>query len=166
MATPMTQTVTDDPSPLAPALPTHACVRCGADCPIDVALCESCNPLGLSQPAATQAHGTVFLAIIAGVVILAIAGRLALSGIGPFEGAVAGVQATPPYLTVTLSVTNRGTRAGATTCRIFDPSLPGIGPESTYVTSPRVGAGQTMSFEAVVTTLGSVVRELSADCQS
>ena len=50
--------------PLAPATePTHGCVRCGAPVPIADGMCERCNPLGLKQPAASQAHGTVVLGI-------------------------------------------------------------------------------------------------------
>ena len=43
----------------APA-PTHGCIRCGAPIPLADALCAACNPGGLEQPAASQAHGTVF----------------------------------------------------------------------------------------------------------
>ena len=41
----------------------QACVRCGAPVSLQTALCERCNPLGLAQPSASQAHGTVFLAL-------------------------------------------------------------------------------------------------------
>jgi hypothetical protein len=93
-------------------LPTHGCVRCGRRVPVSVALCEACNPLGLSQPAASQAHGTVFLAIGLAVIGLALLGRLALAGVGPFEGSVVAVEPAPGGLAVTLSVTNEGSRAG------------------------------------------------------
>ena len=43
--------------------PTHGCVRCGAPIPIDDGMCERCNPLGLKQPAPSQAHGTVVIAV-------------------------------------------------------------------------------------------------------
>jgi predicted nucleic acid-binding Zn ribbon protein len=116
-------------SPAAQAAgPTHGCVRCGAPVPLDIALCERCNPLGLSQPASTQAHGTVFLAVALSVVGLALLGRFALSGIGPFSGSIAGVVAAPPGLAITLSVTNEGSSAGSTTCRVFDPADSGLGP--------------------------------------
>jgi hypothetical protein len=150
--------------PPAP-LPGHACVRCGADCPIEDALCESCNPLGLAQPASSQAHGTVFVAIAVGVAVLAILGRLALNGVGPFSATVASVVPADQGLMVTLSVTNDGTRGGATTCRVYDPAVTGIGPESAYLTSPRVDPGQTASFSSLVTSLGSTPHPLAVTCQ-
>ena len=58
--------------------------RCGARIPMSEAMCERCNPLGLKQPAASQAHGTVFLGIAVAVVVLAVVARLAVSGVGPF----------------------------------------------------------------------------------
>ena len=55
------------PSPAAPAPsePMHGCVRCGARIPIVESMCERCNPLGLKAPAASQAHGTALLGVVA-----------------------------------------------------------------------------------------------------
>jgi hypothetical protein len=153
------------PSGATPA-PTHGCARCGAPIPLEAGLCESCNPLGLKDVASSQAHGTVLLAIVIGVAVLALLGKLAIAGIGPFSGEVTGVVSSPPGLTVTIQVTNEGTAAGQTTCRLYDPSAGGIGPESTYVQSPRVEAGATTTFEASMTTLGSTVRPVAVDCGS
>ncbi len=108
---------------------TQTCVRCGAIVPLGTSMCENCNPLGLKQPAPSQAHGTVFLAIIGAVIFLAVLGRVAIAGIGPFKGAIGNVVAAPPGLAVTLTVTNLGTTSGSSTCRVFDPDVPGIGPE-------------------------------------
>jgi predicted nucleic acid-binding Zn ribbon protein len=147
----------------APVL-THGCVRCGAQIPLEESMCERCNPLGLKAPAASQAHGTVFLGIGVAVAIMAVAARLSIGGIGPFRSEVAGVAADPAGLRVTVSVTNDGSAAGSTTCRIDDPSLHGIGPEATFIESPRVEPGATLLFDLVVTSLGTTVRPLSADC--
>ena len=49
----------------AATAPTHGCVRCGASIPIHESMCESCNPLGLKAPSASQAHGIA----IAGVAV-------------------------------------------------------------------------------------------------
>jgi predicted nucleic acid-binding Zn ribbon protein len=144
--------------------PTHGCVRCGAPVPLDIALCERCNPLGLPQPASTQAHGTVFLAVALSVVGLALLGRFALSGIGPFTASIAGVVAAPPGLAITLSVTNEGTSAGSTTCRVFDPADPGLGPDSAFLTSPAVEPGRTISFSSETALLGPTVRPLAVEC--
>jgi hypothetical protein len=69
-------------------------------------MCDRCNPLGLKQPAPSQAHGTVLLAIVGAVIGLAILGRVALSGIGPFKGQIGNVVAAPPGLAVTVTVEN------------------------------------------------------------
>lgn len=143
---------------------THACVRCGAPVPLDVALCERCNPLGLPQPASSQAHGTIFLAIGISVVGLALLGRFALSGIGPFAGAVTNVVAAPAGLAITLSVTNQGSSAGSTTCRVYDQADPGVGPQAAYLLSPQIGPGQTVSFSRESSVLGTTVRPLAVEC--
>jgi hypothetical protein len=129
-------------------------------------MCEQCNPLGLKEPAPSQAHGTVFIGIIAAVVLLAVAARFVFSGVGPFEGGIASIAPADAGLRVTLTVTNAGTGASSTTCRITDPALPGIGPETAYVTSPIIQPGATVSFDAVVSSFGTTVKPLDADCDT
>jgi hypothetical protein len=158
--------MTSTPTPLPAQEPLHGCVRCGARIPVSQAMCERCNPLGLKEPAPSQAHATVFIGIIGAVVLLAIVARLAISGVGPFAGAISGVTGAPGGLRVTLSVTNTGSGAGSTTCRIGDPTIPGIGPETAFVASPIVQPGETVTFDAVVRSLGTTVKPLSADCDT
>ena len=67
---------------------THGCLRCGAPVPLDVGLCERCNPLGLKDSSASQVHGTVFIAVLVAVIGLALLGRLTLAGVGPFAARV------------------------------------------------------------------------------
>lgn len=157
--------MTSAPAPLpAPAEPLHGCVRCGARIPIGESMCELCNPLGLKAPAASQAHGTVFLAIGVAVVILAVLARLALNNVGPFSAQVAAVKEAPSGLLVTIAITNDGSSAGRTTCRVGDPRIRGIGPETAYVQSPMVNGNSTVSFDAVVVSLGTTPIKLSVDC--
>ena len=127
-------------------------------------MCENCNPLGLKEPAASQAHGTIFVAIVGAVIGLAILGRFALSGIGPFTGNVGNIVAVPPGLAITLTVTNHGSSAGSSTCRVYDPASTGIGPDAAFIVSPRIDPGKTVSFSKEVTLLGSTVRPLAVDC--
>jgi hypothetical protein len=129
-------------------------------------MCERCNPLGLKAPAASQAHGTVFLGIIAAVVIMAVVAFFAVRGVGPFSATIADVQPDPTGLRVTISISNAGAAAGRTTCRIGDPEIRGIGPETAYVQSPMVEGGATVEFEAVVVSLGTTPRPLTVDCGS
>ena len=151
--------------PVPPRLaPTHGCVRCGAQIPIEDAMCERCNPLGLRQPAASQAHGIAIAAMTLAVVILAVVARVATVGIGPFRSEVTGVTPTGDGLRVGISITNDGSTASSTSCRIAGADEVGIGPEAAFIQSPSVAAGQTVTFEATVTTLGTDVRPLAISC--
>lgn len=154
---------TDVPAPPTGGAPTHGCVRCGAPIPLDVAMCDRCNPLGLSQPASSQAHGTVFVGVVVAVIGLALLGQFLLAGIGPFTTELVTSAPDPRGVSVTLAVTNEGTRAGIATCRVFDPSL-GIGPETAFFQSPRVEPGQTVTFSRLVTELGTEPEGIAADC--
>lgn len=163
---PATASPSSAPSaPRAPE-PLHGCVRCGARIPVSESMCERCNPLGLKAPAASQAHGTVFLGIGLAVVIMAVAARAMFASVGPFPSSVVAVDADPAGLRVTISVANDGSAAARTTCRIADPALPGIGPETAFVQSPMVDAHGSTTFEAVVTTFGSQPKPLTAVCGS
>ena len=120
--------MTSAPTPMPVQEPLHGCVRCGTKIPVSQAMCERCNPLGLKEPAPSQAHATVFIGIIAGVVVLAVVAKLMVSSVGPFQGSLTGVTPAPAGLRLSLTLTNTGSSAGSTTCRISDPSIRGIGP--------------------------------------
>jgi len=152
------------PLPKAPA-PTHGCVRCGRPVPLDVAMCEFCNPLGLSQPASTQVHGTVFVAVALAIVVMAVLGRVALSGIGPFRASVTEVAAAGTGLAITLSVTNEGTKTGSTTCRVTRATPGGAGP-SAIVQSPHIDAGRTATFRTTTDRFGTEPLPLAVSCES
>lgn len=154
----------DRPTPPGSAEPTHGCVRCGAPIPLSDGMCEQCNPLGLKGPSASQAHATVFAGIGIAVIGMAIVAHFLVSGVGPFNGSVSEVATDPGGLRVTISVTNTGSQAGSTTCRIDDPSLPGIGPDAVFVQSPIVQPGATVQFDAVVSSLGTEPKALTTDC--
>lgn len=48
------------------------CIRCGVVVPWGMSVCRDCNPAGLPAPSPSQYHATVFIAVIAGVVALAL----------------------------------------------------------------------------------------------
>jgi hypothetical protein len=159
-------TTTPGTSATAAAPLTHDCVRCGRPVALELALCEECNPLELAQPAASQAHGTVFLGIAAAVLGLAVLARLSVSDVGPFPAEVAGVAPAADGLSITLTVTNDGSQAGGTTCRVFRPADRGVGP-SAFVQSPQLQSGATISFSAIVTHFGTALPEpgtLDVEC--
>jgi ribosomal protein L40E len=148
--------------PATPTGLTHACARCGAPVPLDVGLCERCNPLGLRDAASSQVHGTVFVAIGLAVVGLAIVAMLAVSGIGPFPAEVVAVRPDGDALSVSVRVTNEGTSLGSTTCRLSDPESEGG--KAALVLSPRIAAGATITFDSRVTEFGGDVRPLAVEC--
>jgi hypothetical protein len=133
--------------------------------PADAGLCELCNPLELSQPSATQMHGIAAVGIIAFVVLLAVLGRAALAGTGPFEGRVGSVALAPGGLAVTISVTNQGSKATATTCAIAETPAR-AGAPTQVVQTPLIEPGATVEFLAIVTKLGTTLIPLAADCSS
>jgi hypothetical protein len=145
--------------------PTHGCVRCGRPIPIHVALCDDCNPLGLKQPAATQVHAIAAGGILLFVLFLAVVGRGALQGIGPFSGEIRGIESAQNGLLVTVAVTNKGTNPSATTCRVVGGDREPGGPAELLQT-PNVPAGKTIEFSAVVSAFGGDPVDLAVDCQS
>jgi hypothetical protein len=48
------------------------CIRCGKVVPWERSVCRDCNPAGLPSPSPTQFHATVFLAVLAAMVALAL----------------------------------------------------------------------------------------------
>jgi hypothetical protein len=144
---------------------THPCARCGAPVALNVGLCERCNPLGLRDSASSQVHGTVLVAVIVAIVGLALAARLSVAGIGPFRAVVAGVTGDAGGLLVRLDVTNDGTAAGSTTCRISDPTLQGSG-KPVFVMSPRIAPGSTITVEQRLTGFPGTDTSLAVDCSS
>ena len=152
------------PTTAAPEL-THPCVRCGAPVPLDVGLCERCNPLGLRDSSASQVHGLALLGVAAAVVVLAVVGRLAISGVGPFDGRIVSAAPDGGGLAITLQVTNHGTSVGHTTCRVSDPADRSGGRDG-FILSPQVQPGETLTFTKRVVELGSTVRDLTVECSS
>ena len=130
-----------------------------------VGLCEGCNPLGLRDVASGQVHGSVFIAVTAAIILLAVLARLSVAGIGPFPATVDGVTPTDGGLAVTLTVTNQGESAGHTNCRVSKAGDRGTGPAD-FVSSPRLGPGETRTFSTVVTGLGTEQVDLEISCRT
>jgi hypothetical protein len=144
---------------------THPCVRCGRPVPLHVALCEGCNPLGLSDPASSQAHGIAIVAIIIFVVFLAVAAKVSLAGLGPFTAAVVDAVPSADGLSLTIEISNAGSRAGQTNCVLTDPRGPVTG-QVVRVQTPVVPAGGTVTFERDVSGFGSEPVVLHVECTS
>jgi len=46
------------------------CVRCGVTVPWGKSVCRQCNPADLPSPSPSQYHATVFLSVLAAVVLM------------------------------------------------------------------------------------------------
>src|SRR3954462_11754619 len=153
------------PAPTPTPVLTHGCVRCGAEIPLEDAMCERCNPLGLREPAASQVHGSVILPVGAAIVFLAVLARVSVAGgNGPFLASITSVRPAAAGLAVTLTGRNAGRSTTSTTCAISDPSLPGIGPETASIQTPRIEPGQTLTFARVGRSSGPGPRTLAVNC--
>jgi len=149
-------------SPAAPAQ-THPCARCGAPVGLETGLCERCNPLGLKDSASSQVHGTVILAVGLAIAGLAIAAHFAVAGIGPFTAHVTATRAgtTAGSMIATIEVRNDGRATGSATCRLTDPAAGFV--HATVVYSPRIAAGETVTFDQEVAA-GDAGRALDVAC--
>ena len=144
---------------------THPCARCGAPVGPGIGLCERCNPLGLRDASASQVHGTVFVTVAVAIVLLLVAARYSIAGSGPFPATISVATPTVDGLAATVTVTNEGTAAGQTTCRIVDATDRGLS-RSAFILSPRLEAGETREFPAVVTEFGPEPRQLAVTCRT
>lgn len=105
--------------PAADPRPPRHCYKCGREIGPDESMCEVCNRAGMATPSASQYHGTMVVAIIAGVALLAVWAGLAMRGVGPYEAQVLGIEPAPPgAAVVTLQVENLGTSRGYAKCQL------------------------------------------------
>jgi hypothetical protein len=144
--------------------PTHPCARCGRPVGPGIGLCDDCNPLGLRDVASGQVHGSVFIAVLVAVAILAIAARLIVAGVGPFPATLDKAESASGGLAITLTVTNEGA-PGQTTCRVGIAGDPGVG-TAAFITTPRLAQHETRTFTTLVTSLGTQPRDLSVSCRT
>jgi hypothetical protein len=123
------------------------CYKCGREIGPDQTICDVCNRAGMATPSATQYHGTIVVAIVAGVVIMAIAASLSLRGIGPFRGEALRWGSDPPdAVVVELQVTNEGTRPGRAKCQLTARDASNLVLRTRSTLSPQVPGGDTITF--------------------
>lgn len=147
-----------------PRPPRH-CYKCGREIGPDETICDVCNRAGMATPSATQYHGTIVVAIVAGVVIMAVAASLAIRGIGPFDGRTVAFVADPPDgVVVTVSVTNEGSREGRAKCQLIARDLAGRIVRTRPTVSPAVPAGGTITFDERLPGLTTPPASVEATC--
>lgn len=128
--------------------PPRNCYKCGRQIGPDETICDVCNRAGMATPSATQYHGTIVVAIVAGVVIMAVAASLALRGIGPFQGRALGWSPDPPdAVVVQVQVANQGTKNGRAKCQLSALDAAGRVLREVSSVSPSVSGGASVTFE-------------------
>ena len=145
--------------------PLRNCIKCGRQIGPDETICEVCNRAGMATPSATQYHGTIVVAIVAGVVIMAIAASLSLRGIGPFRGeAVRWGSAPPDAVLVELRVTNEGTRTGRAKCQLTARDGLNLVLRIRSTVSPPVEAGSTITYTERIPGLPEAPASVGVSC--
>lgn len=147
------------------ARPPRHCYKCGREIGPDETICEICNRAGMATPSATQYHGTMVLAIIAGVAGLAIWGSLAMRGVGPYTASVqAVVPDTSGGAVVSFVVTNQGTSRGFAKCQLQALDANGRVLRSRSVVAGPLEGGATGTFSELLPGLPLMPDSVTATC--
>jgi len=145
--------------------PLRNCYKCGRQIGPDQTICDICNRAGMATPSATQYHGTIVVAIVAGVVLMAIAASLSLRGIGPFRGEALRWSSDPPdAVVVELQVTNQGTRAGRAKCQLTARDGSNLVLRIRSTISPPVLGGATVTFTERIPGLPLAPASVAVSC--
>ncbi len=145
--------------------PPRNCYKCGRQIGPDETICDVCNRAGMATPSATQYHGTIVVAIVAGVALMAIAASLSLRGIGPFQGEALGWSSDPPdAVVVELQVTNEGTRAGRAKCQVTARDASNLVLRIRSTVSPQVNGGGTVTFSERIPGLSRAPASVDVSC--
>ena len=148
------------------ARPGRQCYKCGREIGPDETICEVCNRAGMATPSATQYHGTMVVAIIAGVVALALWGGLAIRGVGPYRAEVQSFTAAPPDgALVQALVTNEGTGQGYAKCRLEAVDAAGSLLRSATVTWGPLAGGETRAFQERLPGLPRLPASVEISCR-
>jgi predicted nucleic acid-binding Zn ribbon protein len=145
--------------------PPRDCYKCGREIGPDESICEVCNRAGMATPSASQYHGTIVLAIIAGVAGLAIWGSLAMRGVGPYTASVeAIVPDTPDAAIVTFVVVNEGTSRGFAKCLLQATDASGRVLRSRSVVAGPLKGGATGTFSERIPGLPTLPTSVRLTC--
>ena len=145
--------------------PPRNCYKCGREIGPDETICEVCNRAGMATPSATQYHGTIVVAIVAGVVLMAVAASWSLRGIGPFHGEALGWDGAPPdAVVVELAVTNQGTREGRAKCQLTARDASNLVLRIRSTVSPPIDGGATITYSERIPGLAQPPASVLVSC--
>lgn len=141
------------------------CYKCGRDIGPDETICEVCNHAGMATPSASQYHGTIVVAIIAGVVALAVWGSLSLRGVGPYAGSVLSTTAEPPdAISVVVRIENEGSKQGFASCQVTAVDAVGRPLRSRALTLGPISGGSSAEFRERIAGLAAPPDGVEIDC--
>ncbi len=145
--------------------PLRSCYKCGRQIGPDETICAVCNRAGMATPSATQYHGTIVVAIVAGVVIMAIAASLALRGIGPFQGEAVRWGSDPPDgILVQVQVSNEGSKPGRARCLLTARDAGRQVLRTRTSISPQVPAGGQVTYAERIPGLTVAPASVAVSC--
>jgi hypothetical protein len=145
--------------------PPRRCYKCGRQIGPDATICDDCNRAGMATPSATQYHGTIVVAIVVGVVIMALAAGFAIRGVGPFRGEVARWGADPPDgVLVRIEVTNEGSQAGRAKCQLTARDATDGVLRVRATLSPRIPGGEVVSYDERIPGLPVAPANVTVSC--
>jgi predicted nucleic acid-binding Zn ribbon protein len=156
-----------DATPTAPdARPPRHCYKCGREIGPDESICEICNRAGMATPSASQYHGTMAVAIIAGVVGLAIWASLSMRDAGPYPARVVSVTAAgSEAASVTVQVENQGTGRGTPNCRLDARDAGGRAIGSAGLETTQIEGGASATFVGRIPGLQRLPDAVSVSCR-
>lgn len=145
--------------------PARHCIKCGREIGPDQSICDVCNRAGMTAPSASQYHGTMAVAIIAGVVGLALWASLSMRGVGPYQADVLSMTPTSDGATVTVQIQNQGTARGAPSCSLEARDADGRRLRGAPMATGQIDGGATGTFEGEITGLPRAPASVAVRCR-
>ena len=152
--------------PSQPRQETRQCIKCGREIGPDETICAICNRAGMTTPSATQYHGTMVAAIIAGVAALALAGSFAMRDIGPFSAqVVSSAPAAGDRLEVVVAVANDGERTGRARCRLAAYDGSGRTTRTLGFVTVEIDGGQRVEMQETLPGIATAPTRVAVSCE-
>src|SRR5881396_1183180 len=120
----------------------------------------------MATPSASQYHGTIVVAIVLGVALMAVGASLAMRGIGPYQSRVLAFHtAGQGRAAVTVTLTNEGSREGRASCKLTARDDAGRPLAVTTAVSPQVQSHGSATFDAEILGVEGAPASISVSCQ-
>ena len=152
--------------PVADQRPPRHCYKCGREIGPDESICEVCNRAGMATPSASQYHGTMVVAIIVGVIGLALWASLSMRDVGPYQAKVVSLtQAAGDAAAVTVQVENQGSGRGTPSCRLQAQDDAGRPLESASLQTSQIDGGGSATFTGRIPGLPEMPATVLVSCR-